>query len=84
MSAEKASFTCASATFIGRPLIRDQALFASGLLVEKLGGPSVRPYQPPGLWKELTGSWTTSRTVVRAFTAGASTKGRFCPPAVLC
>jgi hypothetical protein len=64
--------------------IRDQALLASGLLVEKLGGPSVRPYQPPGLWKELTGSWTTSRTVVRAFTAGASTKGRFCPPAVLC
>jgi hypothetical protein len=36
--------------------IRDQALLASGLLVEKLGGPSVRPYQPPGLWKELTGS----------------------------
>jgi hypothetical protein len=35
--------------------IRDQALFASGLLVEQLGGPSVKPYQPPGLWKELTG-----------------------------
>jgi hypothetical protein len=33
--------------------IRDQALFASGLLVERLGGPSVKPYQPPGLWKEL-------------------------------
>jgi hypothetical protein len=37
-------------------VIRDQALFASGLLVEKLGGPSVRPYQPPGLVKELTGT----------------------------
>jgi hypothetical protein len=36
-------------------MIRDQALAASGLLVERLGGPSVRPYQPPGLWKELTG-----------------------------
>jgi hypothetical protein len=36
-------------------MIRDQALAASGLLVEKLGGPSVRPYQPAGLWKELTG-----------------------------
>jgi hypothetical protein len=36
-------------------MIRDQALFASGLLVEKLGGPSVKPYQPPGLWKELSG-----------------------------
>jgi len=36
-------------------MIRDQALAASGLLVERLGGPSVRPYQPPGLWKDLTG-----------------------------
>ncbi len=36
-------------------MIRDQALFASGLLVEKLGGPSVRPYQPAGLGKELGG-----------------------------
>jgi hypothetical protein len=35
--------------------VRDQALAISGLLVEKIGGPSVRPYQPPGLWKELTG-----------------------------
>jgi hypothetical protein len=35
--------------------IRDQALFASGLLVERQGGPSVKPYQPAGLWKELTG-----------------------------
>ena len=35
--------------------IRDAALAASGLLVEELGGPSVHPYQPPGLWKELTG-----------------------------
>ncbi len=34
-------------------MVRDQALFASGLLVEKLGGPSVKPYQPAGLWKEL-------------------------------
>jgi hypothetical protein len=37
-------------------LIRDQALAVSGLLVEKVGGPSVRPYQPAGLWKELTGA----------------------------
>lgn len=35
--------------------IRDQALFVSGLLVEKQGGPSVKPYQPNGLWKELSG-----------------------------
>jgi mono/diheme cytochrome c family protein len=37
-------------------MIRDQALAASGLLVETIGGPSVRPYQPAGLWKELTGA----------------------------
>ncbi|HMF14284.1 MAG TPA: DUF1553 domain-containing protein, partial [Gemmataceae bacterium] len=37
-------------------MIRDQALAASGLLVEKLGGPSVKPYQPAGLVKELTGT----------------------------
>jgi hypothetical protein len=34
-------------------MIRDQALFVSGLLVEKLGGPSVKPYQPAGLYKDL-------------------------------
>ena len=33
--------------------IRDSALAASGLLVEQLGGRSVYPYQPPGLWLEL-------------------------------
>jgi len=36
-------------------MIRDQALSVSGLLVEKVGGPPVRPYQPPGLWQELHG-----------------------------
>ncbi len=38
---------------LGPEVIRDQALAASGLLTEKLGGPSVKPYQPPGLWQEL-------------------------------
>lgn len=33
--------------------IRDNALAASGLLVERLGGPSVLPYQPPGLWRDV-------------------------------
>ena len=37
-------------------MVRDQALAASALLVEELGGPSVKPYQPPGLWSELTGA----------------------------
>jgi hypothetical protein len=31
-------------------MIRDQALASSGLLVRKLGGPSVKPYQPDGVW----------------------------------
>ena len=35
-------------------MIRDQALYASGLLVEKRGGPSVRPYQPARLWLEMS------------------------------
>lgn len=35
-------------------IIRDQALFTSGLLVEKVGGPSVRPYMPSGVWDETS------------------------------
>jgi hypothetical protein len=34
--------------------LRDQALFVSGLLVEKIGGPSVRPYMPEGVWDETS------------------------------
>ena len=33
--------------------IRDQALAVSGLLTHKVGGPSVKPYQPEGLWGDL-------------------------------
>jgi len=35
--------------------IRDHALAISGLLVKEVGGPSVKPYQPNGLWQETTG-----------------------------
>ena len=35
-------------------MVRDQALAASGLLKGTIGGPSVKPYQPPGLWEELS------------------------------
>jgi hypothetical protein len=35
--------------------VRDNALAVSGLLVAKVGGPSVMPYQPEGLWEELAG-----------------------------
>ncbi|MGH9831606.1 MAG: DUF1553 domain-containing protein, partial [Blastocatellia bacterium] len=41
-------------------MIRDQALLVSGLLVEKTGGPSVRPYQPPGLYKDMVFSNMTN------------------------
>jgi hypothetical protein len=34
-------------------VLRDSALAASGLLVRKLGGPSVKPYQPPGVWEAV-------------------------------
>jgi hypothetical protein len=40
---------------LGPEAIRDQALAVAGLLVEKTGGPSVKPYQPAGLWQELAG-----------------------------
>ncbi|HYL35843.1 MAG TPA: DUF1553 domain-containing protein [Bryobacteraceae bacterium] len=40
---------------LGPEMIRDQALYLAGLLVEKLGGPPVKPYQPAGLWQELAG-----------------------------
>ncbi len=34
-------------------MIRDYALAASGLLVRRIGGPSVKPYQPPGVWEAV-------------------------------
>ncbi|HCO82066.1 MAG TPA: hypothetical protein DIT95_00845 [Arenibacter sp.] len=36
-------------------LIRDQALKISGLLNPEVGGPSVKPYQPAGIWEATTG-----------------------------
>lgn len=35
-------------------MLRDQALAVSGLLVEREGGPPVKPYQPAGVWQEMT------------------------------
>jgi len=35
-------------------IIRDYVLATSGLLNREIGGPSVKPYQPPGLWEETT------------------------------
>ena len=41
-------------------MLRDQALFVSGLLVETVGGPSVKPPQPSGLWEAV--AYTDSNT----------------------
>jgi hypothetical protein len=35
-------------------MLRDAALAASGLLVDRPGGPAVKPYQPEGIWEEAT------------------------------
>jgi len=35
-------------------MVRDNALAISGLLHHQVGGPSVRPYQPPGLWEDVS------------------------------
>jgi hypothetical protein len=35
-------------------MLRDQALAVSGLLNPVRGGPPVRPYQPPGVWEDIT------------------------------
>jgi hypothetical protein len=37
-------------------MIRDQALAVSGLLDRKVAGPSVKPYQPDGIWEDLNAS----------------------------
>jgi hypothetical protein len=36
-------------------IVRDNALAIAGLLVRRIGGPSIKPYQPAGLWEELAG-----------------------------
>jgi len=42
-------------------MVRDSALFVSGLLVEKIGGRSVRPYQPPGIWEAVAFQGSTTQ-----------------------
>jgi hypothetical protein len=46
-------------------MVRDYALAASGLLVRKLGGPSVRPYQPDGVWEAVAMIGSNTRDYVR-------------------
>ena len=47
-------------------MVRDNALFVSGLIDEKIGGPSVSPYQPKGLWEEMAfGGGFSAQTYVQ-------------------
>ena len=46
-------------------VIRDSALFTSGLLVEKVGGKSVKTYQPDGLWEAVAFVGSTTSTFKR-------------------
>jgi len=50
---------------LGAEEIRDSALHIAGLLVEELGGPSVKPYQPDGLWREVAMPQSNTRTFER-------------------
>jgi len=44
--------------------VRDQALAAAGLLSEKIGGKSVKPYHPPGLYEMVTAGGSSTNTWV--------------------
>jgi hypothetical protein len=46
-------------------MLRDTALAASGLLVEHIGGPSVKPYQPPGVWEAGSHQGSDTRSYVQ-------------------
>jgi len=46
-------------------MIRDSALAASGLLVRKIGGPSVKPYQPDGVWEAVAMRESDTRSYKR-------------------
>ena len=46
-------------------MVRDQALAASGLLVRTVGGPSVKPYQPEGVWATVAMPQSNTRVYER-------------------
>lgn len=52
-----------SRTRLSAEMLRDHTLSISGLLVRELGGPSVKPYQPEGLWNEVAGGGTITNYV---------------------
>jgi len=46
-------------------MVRDNALAVSGLLVPRIGGPSVKPYQPDGVWESIAMNGSTTSRYVR-------------------
>jgi len=46
-------------------MVRDLALAASGLLVKTVGGPSVKPYQPPNIWDVVSHPWSNTKDYVQ-------------------
>lgn len=66
--------------------VRDHALFVSGLLKEELGGPSVKPYHPSGLWREVSMIASNTRIYERGGEADLWRRSlytywkRACPP----
>ena len=52
-------------------VIRDQALFAGGLLNPTVGGPSVRPYQPEGIWEAVGYTNSNTQTFYQEFGSSA-------------
>ncbi|MFT7669077.1 MAG: hypothetical protein ACI8X5_001777, partial [Planctomycetota bacterium] len=69
--------------------IRDQALYVSGLLEEELGGPSVKPYHPEGLWAEVAMPSSNTRLYERGMGTDLWRRSlytywkRACPPPAL-
>lgn len=53
VDAENCLLSCGPRVRLDAEVLRDQVLSTSGLLVRKVGGPSVKPYQPPGIWESV-------------------------------
>ncbi|MGF7080196.1 PSD1 and planctomycete cytochrome C domain-containing protein [Mucilaginibacter sp. UYCu711] len=70
-------------------LVRDVVLASSGLLTKTIGGPSVNPYQPPGLWEMASSGRGQLATYKQVHGAGLYRRGmytlikRTVPPASL-
>jgi hypothetical protein len=46
-------------------MLRDNALVAAGLLVDKIGGPPTKPYHPAGVWEEVAMPESNTKTYVQ-------------------